>query len=114
MSTDSGIAVELPAGMWAGIDADVDNAVSMAAVDGDEQTVTMGSAIREAGWAQVPWVNGQWPPLDQLIRISLSHAKWDFAVDQLRSSRASYLRLGDHEQVRLTDETVTLVTAQLD
>lgn len=113
MSTDGGIAVELPAGMWAGIDATVDNAVSMAAVDGDEQTVTMGSAIREAGWAQVPWVDGQWPPRDHLIHISLGRAEWDFAVDQVRRSRASHLRRGDDEAVRRLDEAVALVTAQV-
>lgn len=57
------ITVQMPARIWAGIDAGVDNVVSLAAVDGHEQAVRVGEAIREAGWDQVPWANGEWPPM---------------------------------------------------
>jgi hypothetical protein len=56
--------------------------VSLAAVDGDEQAVGIGQAVREAGWGQVPWVNGNWPPVDQIISIRLTRAQWRFAADE--------------------------------
>lgn len=55
------IALQMSARIWAGIDAGIDNVVSLAAVDGDERSVRIGQSIREAGWDQVPWVNGDWP-----------------------------------------------------
>lgn len=47
---EESIALRMSARIWAGIDAGIDNVVSLAAVDGDEQTVRIGRSIREAGW----------------------------------------------------------------
>lgn len=79
------ITLQMSARIWAGIDAGIDNVVSLAAVDGDEQSVRIGRAIRQAGWDQVPWVNGDWP-LDQSISIRLTRAQWQFAADEPRKS----------------------------
>jgi hypothetical protein len=53
---DDLVTLDMPARIWAGIDAGVDNVISLAAEDGDEARVEMGQRIRQAGWDQVPWV----------------------------------------------------------
>ena len=101
MPTDGLITVRLAARLWSVIDAQTDHVVSLAAVDGDEAEVQTGTAIREAGWAQVPWVDGQWPPMEDLIAISLTRSQWQFAMDHLERSDASYQRIGDQESLEL-------------
>jgi hypothetical protein len=45
---DDLVTLDMPVRIWAGIDAGVDNAVSSAAVNGDEAAVEVGQRIREA------------------------------------------------------------------
>jgi len=89
------VPVTLTARQWATIDATMDNAVHAAIDDYLDHAPAM--EIREAGWAQVPWVGAekQWPPDGQLISIELSDDQWDLVFAELASSDASYVRLGD-------------------
>ncbi|WP_181776803.1 hypothetical protein [Amycolatopsis pittospori] len=103
------ITVRMTARIWAGIDAEVDNVVSLAAEDGDEQTVGIGLAIREAGWDQVPWVNGNWPPMEQIISIRLTRAQWRFAAEETGKSIALYEGLGDDESAQLGRDALAVI-----
>jgi hypothetical protein len=103
------ITLRMTARIWAGIDAGIDNVVSLAAVDGDEQAVSIGRAIREAGWGQVPWVNGNWPPMDQIISIRLTRAQWRFAADEARKSIAVYEGLHDDESAQLSRDALAVI-----
>jgi hypothetical protein len=105
------ITLQMSARIWAGIDAGVDNVVSLATVDGDEQVVRMGRAIREAGWEQVPWVHGAWPPMEQVISIRLTRAQWLFAADEVRKSIPVYEELDDEESAQLGRDALTVIEA---
>lgn len=48
------ITLRMTAPIWAGVDAGVDNVVSLAVVDGDEQAVSIGWAIRERVGTRFP------------------------------------------------------------
>lgn len=62
-------------------DSLMDNAGSSARQSGvHDGTSAETSTIRQAGWDQVPWINGQWPPMDQVLTIRLSGARWRFAL----------------------------------
>jgi len=103
------ITLRMTARIWAGIDAGVDNVVSLAAEDGDERTIAIGLAIREAGWDQVLWVNGNWPPMDQTISIRLTRAQWRFAADEARKSIAVYEGLHDDESAQLGRDALAVI-----
>jgi hypothetical protein len=105
------ITLRMSARIWAGIDAGADNVVSLAAVNGDEQTVRIGKAIREAGRDQVPWVDGKWPPLDQIIAIRLTRAQWQFAADDARNSIAICELLHDEESAQLRRDALAVIEA---
>jgi hypothetical protein len=105
------ITLQMSARIWAGIDAGADNVVSLAAVDGDEQVLRIGKAIRKAGWDQVPWVNGKWPPLDQIISIRLTRVQWLFAADDARKSIAIYEELHDEESAQLRRDALAVIEA---
>jgi hypothetical protein len=105
------IALRMSARIWAGIDAGIDNVVSLAAVDGDEQAVRFGQSIREAGWDQVPWVNGDWPPMDQIISIRLTRAQWRFAAEDARKSISAYEELHDEESAQLSRDALAVIDA---
>jgi len=107
------ISVPMSARVWAGIDAEIDNVVSLAAVGGDEEAVRVGSAIREAGWDQVPWVDGQWPPFGQTITITLTRAQWRFALAADAKSIPIYEELGDHESAGLARAAIAVVSPYL-
>lgn len=84
MPADGGsISLELTARQWATIDARMDNVVSNAIDFDDEQAVQVGTAIRRAGWDQVPWIEGEWPPMEQVITITLSLPQWRFVATEL-------------------------------
>lgn len=116
MATDNRdiLALALPARVWATIDAEVDTVVSLAALDLDQALVDQGAAIRQAGWDQVPWVNGDWPPFDQQITIALTRAQWLLAVSHLQRSQPIYQELGGHESVELGRTALAILTDQLD
>jgi hypothetical protein len=106
---DDLVTLDMPARIWAGIDAGVDNVISLAAEDGDQATVEVGQRIRQAGWDQVPWVNGAWPPADQVISIRLTEAEWTFAADDARRSISIYQKLGDDESARLARDALAVI-----
>ena len=83
--------------------------MSVAAVDGDERTLRTAQAIREEGWAQVPWVNGNWPPMDQVISIRLTRAQWRFAADEARKSIVLYEELHDEVSAQLGRDALTVI-----
>jgi hypothetical protein len=103
------ITLRMTARIWAGIDASVDNVVSLAVVVGDEQAASIGQAIREAGWDQVPWMNGNWPPMDQIISIRLTRARWQFAADEARKSVVVCEELHDDESAQLSRDALALI-----
>jgi hypothetical protein len=105
------VTLQMSARIWAGIDAGADNVVSLAAVNGDEQALRIGKAIREAGRDQVPWVNGKWPPLDQIISIRLTRAQWLFAADDARKSIAICEVLHDEESAQLRRDALAVIEA---
>ncbi|MEU5665459.1 hypothetical protein [Streptomyces longwoodensis] len=89
MTTDElhkGVAVEMTVLQWHLIDGGVDNEVSMAAVDGRDDDVEAGHAVREAGWSQVAgWSaevpgSGGWPPDDRRATVTLTREQWRFVV----------------------------------
>ncbi|WP_328470858.1 hypothetical protein OHA21_05625 [Actinoplanes sp. NBC_00393] len=106
---DDLVTLHMPARIWAGIDAGVDNANSLAADHGDEATAEVGKRIRQAGWDQVPWVNGAWPALDQVISIRLTEAEWMFAADEARHSIPIYQELGDDESAQLARVALAVI-----
>ena len=103
------VALNMPARIWAGIDAGIDNVISTAAQNGDEATVEVGQRIRQAGWDQVPWVDGDWPAMDQVISIRLTVAEWRFAADEARSSVPIYEELGDEVSAQLGRDALTVI-----
>ncbi len=111
MNADEPIAVSMTARIWAGIDAGVDNVVALAAQDGDVETVRFGSAIRRAGWDQVPWVRGEWPPFEQIISIQLTAAQWRFAAEDARRGVISYESLGDDVSAQLCRDALAVLEA---
>ncbi|KJK47732.1 hypothetical protein UK23_19465 [Lentzea aerocolonigenes] len=108
---DEPVTLQMSARIWAGIDAGVDNVVSLAAQDGDEQVMYIGQTIRQAGWDQVPWVNGDWPPMNQIISIRLTRAQWRFAADEARKSIAVYEELHDDESAQLSRDALAVIEA---
>jgi hypothetical protein len=111
MPAEEPVTLRMSARVWAGIDAGIDNVMSTAAVAGDERTLSIGRAIREAGWAQVPWMDGNWPPMDQIIAIRLTRAQWRFAADEARRSIAIYEELHDEESAQLKRDALALLVA---
>jgi hypothetical protein len=108
---DEPVTLQMPARVWAGIDAGVDNVVSRAAEDGDEQVMYIGQTIRQAGWDQVPWMNGNWPPMTQIISIRLTRAQWRFAANEARQSIAIYEELHDDESAQLSRDALDVIEA---
>ncbi|GAA3682324.1 hypothetical protein GCM10022267_81340 [Lentzea roselyniae] len=108
---DEPVTLQMSARVWAGIDAGVDNVVSLAAQDGDEQVMCIGQTIRQAGWDQVPWVNGDWPPMNQIISIRLTRAQWRFAADEARKGIAVYQELHDDQSAQLCRDALAVIEA---
>ncbi|MCX4997012.1 hypothetical protein [Streptomyces longwoodensis] len=83
---DEGVSVAMTVRQWHLVDGGVDNEVSIAAVDGREDTVEVGRAVREAGWIQVAgWSaevpgSGGWPPDDERATVTLTREQWRFVV----------------------------------
>lgn len=111
MSTvdDDMITLHMPARVWAGIDAGADNVVSNAVVDGDERTAQLAQSIRQAGWDQVPWVDGEWPPMEQVISIRLSRVQWRFAADDARACVRVYESLEDEVSAQLGRDALAVI-----
>jgi hypothetical protein len=105
------ISLRLAARVWATIDAQVDNTISVAAVDGPEESVRMGQAIRYAGWVQVPWVDEDWPPMDQQIAITLTREQWEFALVEVEDSIPIYESIGDNLSAQLGRDVLAALRA---
>lgn len=77
------VVLHLTARQWATVDAAMDNA-AQAAID-EYHDAGPAVNIREAGWAQIPWVGeaNDWPPLSQDITIVLRRDQWDLVVTEL-------------------------------
>ena len=101
----------MSARVWAGMDAGVDNVVAVAAQQGDETVAEFGHAIRRAGWDQVPWVNGEWPPFDQIISIRLTAEQWRFIAADARKGVDDYESLGDHASAQLCHDALAVLEA---
>jgi hypothetical protein len=99
----------MSARIWAGIDATADNVASTAVVAEDERTFRFAQAIREAGWDQVPWVNGNWPPMDQIIAIRLTRAQWQFCADEARKSITICEEIHDEESAQLGRDALAVI-----
>lgn len=105
------IPVRMPARAWATIDAGADNAAAIAAQGGDEPVLALARSIREAGWAQVPWVDGEWPPDDQVITIGLTRAQWRFAAADLREGIPVCELIGDAVSAQLCRDALAIIEA---
>ena len=105
--------IDLPAGVWAGIDADMDNATCMAAEDSQDERVDGARTVREAGWRQVPTFGGRWPHVDEVITIGLSRHQWLFVLAQSRASADLYTDLDDDESANLLRRAIAIVDSAL-
>lgn len=111
-STDH-FTLSLTAQAWAFLDSTADNDMSDNAIDGDPQVVLIGGAIRQAGWDQVPWVNGQWPAMTDIIAITLTVAQWEFLARSVEAAEAIDEELGYKDAVALGQATVQSIRSQL-
>ncbi|MFC5994307.1 hypothetical protein ACFQE5_08800 [Pseudonocardia hispaniensis] len=109
-AADATVAVQLTARSWSVIDATMDNTAANARNGLDYATEDVALAIRQAGQEQVPWVDGQWPPMEQILTIRLSTADWNFAIGQVRQSLE---RPVDDETESLERTVLEEVTPQL-
>jgi hypothetical protein len=105
------ISLRMAARVWATIDAEVDNTVSLAGENGEDEIVQMGQAIRAAGGKQVPWADGEWPPMGQEIAITLTREQWDFALVEVEDSTPIYERIGDAVSAQLGRDVVAVLRA---
>lgn len=80
------LTVRLTARSWSVVDATMDNVGWAARFDEDAELDATALAVRQAGWDQVAWVDGEWPPMDQVLDIRLSAGLWNLVIAQLRRS----------------------------
>jgi hypothetical protein len=112
-SGDDIVSILMPAGSWAPMDGGMANAAQQAIDDYDHERAEICPAIRRSGWAQVPWVDGKWPPMDQEIAISLTRSQWKIIRVDAPDSRPVYVEIGDAESGRSSDETVAIIDNNL-
>ena len=107
------IPLQMTARQWATIDAAMDNAAHNARDSFEDPEPAHG--VREAGWQQVPWVgqDRQWPPMDQVLTISLRRDQWELALDVLAADDPIYEDLGDLESLRLGRDAREAISRQL-
>ncbi|WP_433556027.1 hypothetical protein ACQPWY_27160 [Pseudonocardia xinjiangensis] len=86
---------------------------SMFAYDSEaERRESIARTIRQAGWDQVPWVGPgrEWPPMTQVITISLTPDEWQFAMSWLEEGASNP---ADDESVELCNTALAVVRSQL-
>jgi hypothetical protein len=107
------IPLQLAARQWATIDAAMDNAAQNARDSFADPEPA--HAIREAGGQQVSWVgqDRQWPPMDQVLTISLRRDQWQIALDVLAADDPIYEDLGDLESLHLGRDAREAISRQL-
>lgn len=109
------VAVNLPARSWSVIDATMDNVAHNALFSYDpeaDRRETIARAIRQAGWDRVPWVgpDREWPPMTQVITISLTADQWQFAMSWVGESVSNPV---SDESVELCSAALAVVRPQL-
>jgi hypothetical protein len=114
-SDEAAVPVSLPARSWSVINAAMDNVAhnSMFAYDSEaERREAIARTIRQAGWDQVPWVGPgrEWPPMTQVITISLTPDEWQFAMSWLEEGVSNP---ADDESVELCNTALCVVRSQL-
>ena len=107
------LTIEMPTRLWACIDAEMDNASQTAVQLGDPDGSAVALTVREAGWAQVPWVDGAWPPGESMLAITLARAQWQLALSALTSAAPVYEELADGETAELGRQAARLVERHL-
>ena len=95
------LTIRMPAQAWATMDAEMDGTGSTARVEGPQEWADLADAIREEGWRQVPWVDGEWPPMEQEISLTLTRGRWDFILKRVDAGTAVYREIGDDESAEL-------------
>lgn len=95
------ITIEMSVRIWAGIDASLDNLADGSNEDGSFEDAALADEIREAGAAQVPFVDGEWPPSTQLLKITLTQSQWQVIVSGSAEEVDAYEAVGDTESVEL-------------
>lgn len=102
---------------WSGIDSEMDNVSSTASETGDMYEFPKTGkalAIRDLGSKQVPWVGDEWPPMDQMITVTLSRVQWQFVLGELCDSIPIYEDIDDLESAGMTREEVALIEHALE
>lgn len=87
----------------------MDNVAAVATQMGNSERARVADGIREAGSPQMPWVDGQWPPMDQIIRISLEPSQWTFALESVRKSAKRNERAGRETSRRLCQNIISAI-----
>jgi hypothetical protein len=82
------LTIAIPVALWHVIDGCVDNSMALDVVEGDVQTLTAGSRVRDAGWRASAAYDGPrgdygWPPADHLLPITLRYDDWRWAQGEL-------------------------------
>lgn len=82
------LTIAIPVALWHVLDNCVDNSMAIDVVEGDVQTLTAGSRVRDAGWRASAECDGPlndhgWPPLNTLLSITLRREDWRWAQSQL-------------------------------
>ncbi len=82
------LTIAIPVVLWHVLDGCVDNSMAVDVVEGDVQTLTAGSRVRDAGWRASAGYDGPrgdygWPPLDHLLSITLRRDDWRWAQGEL-------------------------------
>jgi hypothetical protein len=115
MSSDTDlIALQVPSHVYATVDSQMHNAASSAIATDDDEREDLASSINEASEAQVPWVDGNWPPMDQVLTISLTRAQWSFVVRELEDAYELAESAGTSLEIRgFLQNAIYVVTAQL-
>lgn len=88
MTDSDATTARLTARSWSVVDAMMDNVGHSARFDEDTQLEDAALAVRQAGWDQIPWIDGEWPPMDQALEIRMSPGLWRLVVERLRYSLA--------------------------
>ncbi|MGQ0845577.1 MAG: hypothetical protein ACT4QF_15755 [Sporichthyaceae bacterium] len=105
--------VHLSVAQWSIVDAALNNAESDSDLTNDEPSAEMARSIRQAGWDQIPQVDGQLPPLESHVTVVLPRSQWVFALGEVESTAGMCQELGLHDLAETAQEVVTAVLPQL-
>jgi hypothetical protein len=115
MSDNEVITIRVPNRVWNGMSGEVENAIILAAEDGDEDgpVIDIGADILESSARQCRQAGvNESTPEDQMIAIALTREQWGFILDQGERS-TSYEELGDGDSLALIRDARAAITVQL-